>query len=265
MSERGTGRRALVVGGSSGIGRATAVRLAELGCAVVVVGRREDRLDEVAARTGAHAVVADVAEPEQCRALVEEAARRLGGIDLIVHAASASGLSLLRHTTSEDWLGVLRTNVVGPAMVVQAALPRLGESAVVCVVSSESVGNPYPGLVPYGVSKAAVEELVRGLRIEHPEVRFCCLRVGSTDGTDFARDFSPELGAELFPRWIAMGRMPAKMMGVDELGRTIADTMAAALATPGLDMQDLVIRAAGGTYSGDAGFMLDHVQEVATR
>jgi NAD(P)-dependent dehydrogenase (short-subunit alcohol dehydrogenase family) len=254
----------LVVGASAGIGRATAVRLAELGYRVAVVGRRKDRLDDVVAQMGdGHSVSGDLSESAQCEGVVEEAVAGLGGIDLLVYAASASRLSRLADVDADMWTSVLQTNLVAPALVVRASLPHLAPGAIVCLMSSEAVGNPHEGLVPYAVSKAALEELVRGLRNEHPDLRFCCLRVGATEGTEFARDFSPELGAELFPRWIATGRMPAQMMQVAELGNAIADTLAVAAGSPGVDLQDLVIRAPGGTYRGDSGFMLDKVEEAS--
>ncbi len=257
-------KRALVLGASAGIGRATAMRLAELGYELVIVGRRKDRLDEVARRTGrAHPVVADLGQPDECVRVVDEAVQVMGGIDLIVHAAGSSRLSLLRSADANEWAAVLQTNVVAPALVVGAALDHLSSPGVVCLLSSEAVGNPHLGLVPYAVSKAALEELVRGFRVEHPELRFCCLRVGATDGTEFARDFSPELGAELFPHWIASGQMPARMMEAEVLGGAVADTLDLAVRTPGLDVQDLVIRAPGGPYKGDIAFMLEKVESIA--
>lgn len=250
-----------MVGASAGIGREAAIRLAELGFALAVSGRRKDRLDEVAAATGATPISADLADPDQCARLVAEAAGCLGGIDLIVHAASESRLRLLRDADSTEWSRVLSANVVGPALVVRAAVPHLAAGAVVCLLSSETVGDPYPGIVPYTVSKAGLEELARGLRAEHPEFRFCCLRVGATVGTDFARDFDVDLAGDLLPRWIAMGKIPARMMEASELGRALADVLAVAVRSPGLDLQDVVVRAPGGPYLGDAVSMTDRMRD----
>ena len=256
--------RALVVGASAGIGRATALRLGELGFELAVVGRRKDRLDEVAASVGSTTpIVADLADPEVCRRVVEQAVDALGPLDLIVYAAGWSGLSPLQAVTADEWSKVLHTNVVAPALVTAAAIEHLATGAVVCLLSSEAVGHPHHGLVPYAASKAALEEVIRGFRVEHPTTRFCCLHVGATDGTDFARDFSPELGAELFPAWIAAGQIPAQMMDATELGTAIADAMVLALRSPGLDVHDLVIRAPGGRYTGDAAHMLENVQNAA--
>jgi NAD(P)-dependent dehydrogenase (short-subunit alcohol dehydrogenase family) len=258
--------RVLVVGASAGIGRDVALRMAELGCQVAAVGRRRERLEEVAQRApGVTPIVADVTDPDQCQSLVTEAVAALGGLDLIVYAAGASHLVRLMDAGADDWLRILRANVMGPALVVRAALGHLVPGAVVCVLSSDSVGECYPGIVPYTASKAALEELVRGLRVEHPELRFCCLRVGVTGDTEFARDFSPELTAELFPDWIAMGRIPAQMMTSAELGTAIGDIMAVALRSPGLDVQNLVIRAPGGPMRGDAGVLFDAADQAAAQ
>jgi NAD(P)-dependent dehydrogenase (short-subunit alcohol dehydrogenase family) len=244
--------RALVVGASAGIGRAAAVRLAGLGYTVVAVGRREDRLAQLAqfaGSTAVHAVRADVSDPAQCEELVEKAVGVLGEIDLLLYTASASRLALLRDVDSAGWSAILATNVVGPALVVRACLGHLSPGSVSCLVSSESVGDPFPGIGPYAVSKAGLEELVRGLRCEHPELRFCCLRVGATMGTDFARDFDPDLVERLFPRWMGAGKIPSQLMDAGELGAAVAELLDVAVRSPRLDLQDVVIRAPGGPAS----------------
>lgn len=257
---------ALVVGASAGIGRATARRLHQLGYSLAIVGRRKDRLHELAAEVGgAEVIVADLVELDSCRTVVERAVDALGPLDLIVHAAGASGLAPLGSASAADWSSVLHTNVVAPALVAAAAIDHLTPPAVVCFLSSEAVGNPHHGLVPYAASKAALEEVVRGFRVEHPEARFCCLRVGATEGTDFARDFSPELGLELLPKWIASGQIPAQLMDAVELGSAVADAMDLAVRSPGLDLQDVVIRAPGRTHTGDTDVLADKFNEVVRR
>lgn len=254
------GRRALVVGASSGIGREVALRFAALGAEVVFHGRRLDRLEDAVERSGGgYAVVADVCDPPQCDVLVAEAVANLGGLDALVFAASASRLSLVQDTDAEEWARVFASNVIAPALVARAALPHLSPGAVCAFISSESVGAPYHGLIPYGASKAALEEVVRGLRIEHPEHRFACIRVGQTLPTEFARDFSPELAGELLPKWIALGRMPARAMDAAELGRAIADSVAIALASPTIELQDMVVRAPGGHFTGDVSSLVADV------
>lgn len=257
------GRRALVVGASSGIGREVGLRFAALGADVAFHGRRLDRLEEAVAQAGSgHAVVGDVSDPHQCETIVAEAVAHLGGLDLLVFCASQSRLSLIQDTDAAEWASVFASNVIAPALVARAALPVLTPEAVCAFISSESVGMPYHGLIPYSASKAALEEVVRGLRIEHPGLRFGCIRVGQTQPTDFARDFSPELAGELLPKWIALGRMSANFMDVEEIGRAIADTLATAVTTPTVDFQDMVLRAVGGAFTGDVGSMAQDIETL---
>lgn len=122
----------------------------------------------------------------------------------------------------------------------------MAPDVIVAMISSESVGNPYPGLVPYTASKAALEELVRGWRAEHPEVRFSRVTVGATDGTDFARDFDPELFGGLFGQWVARGVIPQRVMNPVDLGGSIAAALGGAVLVPDVDVQDMVLRSPGG-------------------
>jgi NAD(P)-dependent dehydrogenase (short-subunit alcohol dehydrogenase family) len=239
-------RGLLVIGASAGIGRALAIRAVQDGADVVLVGRRADRLDEaVVAAGGGHPIVADITSVDDCKRLVAEAAEHLGTIDAIVIASGVGGLARLRDTTPDEWRTVFEVNVIGPSMVVAAALPHLPPGAFVGFVSSESVGRPRTGLVPYSSSKAALEESVRGWREEHPEIRFCTMRVGATQDTEFSRDFDFSLAGDLFPSWINHGHMAAMMMEPAEVGGALAAAVAGALAHPGVDVQDVTIRPPG--------------------
>jgi NAD(P)-dependent dehydrogenase (short-subunit alcohol dehydrogenase family) len=258
-----SGKRALVIGASSGIGRALALRLAANGAQVAFHGRRKDMLDSAVAEAGGGwAVAGDISTPDACAAVVAEAVAHLGGLDLTVHAASSSRISLVNETDGAEWAKVYATNVIAPALVARAAFAHLSENGICSFISSESVGMPYHGLVPYGSSKAALEEVIRGMRLEHPEFRFCCIRVGQTTPTDFARDFDLEQAAALIPKWMAIGRMPAQSMDATELGHAIADTLSIALNSPSIDVQDMIIRAPGGPLMADATALLQSIEAV---
>lgn len=241
-----------MVGASAGIGRAIALRASAIGGQVVFCGRREDRLREAIDLAGSgHSVVADISDPPQCNALVAAAVESVGGLDLVVLAASGSGMARLADTGEADWHRILYTNIVGPSLIVRAALPYLSPGAVIAFLSSGSVGQPMEGFVPYTVSKAGMEDLVRGWRIEQPDVRFSNITVGPTDGTDFARDIDPVISTEVLPTHVGLGRMWAKNMHADELGPLIADSLALALASLGIDCQQYTFRPPGLPYIGD--------------
>jgi NAD(P)-dependent dehydrogenase (short-subunit alcohol dehydrogenase family) len=189
--------RLLVVGASSGIGRALARLAGREGIDVVAAARRADRLDELPVET----VVCDVRRADDCATVVAAAASRLGGLDAVVYAAGVSPLVAVADADADVWHDVLHTNVVGAALVVRAALPHLiASSGRAVFLSSDSVPRPYPGLVAYAASKAALNTLVAGWRVECPEVSFTRVAVGPTV-TGFADGWSPERAAGYFARW----------------------------------------------------------------
>jgi NAD(P)-dependent dehydrogenase (short-subunit alcohol dehydrogenase family) len=248
MSEAGplAGRAALVVGASSGIGKGLAARLATLGASVVVAARRAELLSAVAADMGAAtSVVGDVRVEADCERIVTEAVAAVGPLDLVVYATGTSVLRPLAELTAADWQLVLETNLVGASLVARAAVPHLRDHAIVAFMSSETVGRPRHGLVAYAASKIALEEMARGWRVEHPYVRFAILGVGQTLGTDFARDFSMDAFTEVWPSWLAHGEMRAGHMDPDDLGACVAESLAVAVAHPGVDVERLVFRPPG--------------------
>ena len=96
-----TGRKILITGGASGIGRATAARCAREGAAVAVLDRSADAAREVAARSGGHAFAVDVADPASVTAAVEDAAAVMGGLDGVVNAAGIFSSEGLTETSPE--------------------------------------------------------------------------------------------------------------------------------------------------------------------
>ncbi len=254
----------MVVGASSGIGRATARCLSAWGASVVLVARRRHLLEELVKEMGGgFAVEADLRDPDQCHSLVERAASKLEHVDAMVFAASASTLAMTADAGADVWRTVMETNVIAPALVTRSLLPHLTPGAFLGYLSSEIVGQPYHGLAHYAASKAALEELVRALRVEHPLYRFCCIRVGATPDTDFARDFSAELAAELTPQWIARAKLPAAFMTAREVGAAIAGAVGIAFTSPGVDVQDLTLRPPGGPMVGDFGNVVEMIAEVS--
>ena len=206
------GARILVVGASSGIGRAVALQCAAGGAGVVVAGRRVEKLDEVVSASGGHvhAAACDVRDPEQCDTVVTEAVAALGGLDCLVFSTAIDPLRRLRDTDAQLWTDVLATNVVGASLVTRAVLPHLQVSTVTrrgraVYISASSVGRPLPGMGAYETSKAALDELTRAWRSEHPEVGFSCVAVGQTLGTDVYAHWDRDLLVELSGEWAARG------------------------------------------------------------
>lgn len=169
MSGRLEGRRCLVTGGGSGIGRAVARRYAEEGALVVVAGRREDALAETAA--GARTVTAcpgDVASAGDARRMVEAVVERHGGLDVVFHAAGVLRRNeRLEETDEETWAFDVGVNLTGAYNVCRAAIPLVRETrGTLILVASQLAHISSPGYATYAAAKTGVLGLVRSLALD---------------------------------------------------------------------------------------------------
>jgi NAD(P)-dependent dehydrogenase (short-subunit alcohol dehydrogenase family) len=166
------GKVVLITGGSSGIGRATALRLAGHGARVAVAARTAGALEEVvreaAGRGGeALAVPTDVTDPEQCRRAVEGAAARWGRLDALVCSAGVSLRALFADCTPAVMEHVMRVNFFGTLYPTYHAIPHVRRSRGSLVAVSSLTGRRgTPSYALYGASKFAVQGLYDSLRIE---------------------------------------------------------------------------------------------------
>ncbi len=201
------GQRLLVVGGSSGIGRSTAIAAANAGADITVVGRSEDKLKEVVTTAGkGTGIAADVRDPERCSGIVGEAVDAMGGIDALVFSTAVSPLAPLDEVSADTWQDVITTNAIAPALVAQAALDHIPENGPIIFLSSITVGGGHHGLASYGASKAALDRTVRSWRMERPDKRFVCMAVGDTLGTDFAARLRRRARGRAVPEVAGRGR-----------------------------------------------------------
>jgi NAD(P)-dependent dehydrogenase (short-subunit alcohol dehydrogenase family) len=227
------GRRVLIVGGSSGIGRATGVAACMAGARVALAARRVDSCREAVAELGADAVAlpCDVRDPTACDAVVAAAVEAMGGLDAFVYAVGVSPLVRLADAELETWRTVVDSNLIGASLVCRAALPHLRASkGRALFLSSTSVGRPYPALSIYAASKAALEEMIRGWRAENPDLCFSCIVVGPTIGTEIAATWNMELAAEMVSFWIAHGYDAGTLPVMQS--EDVAATVVSVLASP---------------------------------
>ncbi|MFJ4191846.1 SDR family NAD(P)-dependent oxidoreductase [Kitasatospora sp. NPDC089509] len=175
-----TGLRAVVTGGASGIGLATARLLAARGAEVAVLD-----LDPTGAEKPLHGLRADVADDASVRAAVAEAAERLGGIDVLVNNAGIGVAGTVADNPDEEWHRVLDVNVLGIVRTTRAALPHLRRSAHAAVVNTCSIaataGLPQRAL--YSASKGAVLSLTLAMAADHVRegIRVNCVNPGTVD------------------------------------------------------------------------------------
>lgn len=240
-------RNVLVIGASSGIGRAFAEIALRDGANVVVAARRIERLDELVKEAGGGvAIEADVTDATDCARLAEAAVAELGRLDLVLCSVGAATVAHMLEVDSQDWDAVLATNVKGVNQAVRSVLPYLGPEAIVAVISSEVVGNPRAGLGAYGASKAAVDQSLLSWREEHPEIRFLTVTIGGTLPTGFADHFDPSLTARLLEEWVETRRMQRKQMDVIELARLLEGVLGVAMDFPGVAVEHIRLRAPSG-------------------
>lgn len=159
-----------MTGASSGIGAATAKALADEGALLAVLARRQQPLVAMERELGAIPLVGDVTDEESVAALVDEAATRLGGLDVLVNAAGIMRPGDIGDTGPQDWREMFEVNVLGLLAVTRAAIPHLqasGAGATIVNVSSMS-GRRVPSATVgvYAATKHAVHALSEGLRQE---------------------------------------------------------------------------------------------------
>ncbi|SQD93847.1 Uncharacterized oxidoreductase MexAM1_META1p0182 [Parafrankia sp. Ea1.12] len=184
-SERGV---ALVTGGSRGIGRAIAERLAATGNSVIVNyrshGAAAAEVVDAIGRAGGVAVAAqgDITDQEQVRELFEVAERRFGRLDTVVSNAGVARFSSIATATDEDFEQSFATNTRAAFVVLREAANRVRDGGRVVVISSGVTLTRRPGTGVYGASKAAVEHLVRVLAKElgPRQVTVNCVLPGGT-------------------------------------------------------------------------------------
>ena len=162
-SGRLAGKRAVITGGDSGIGRAVAIAFAREGADVLIAYLTEDEdAQEVAqiVRDAGHTCVlmgGDLSDPAHCRAVIDRAVAEFGAIDVLVsNAAHQMTHKTLEEISDEEWDYTFRLNIGAYFHLVKAALPHMGPGASVIGSSSVNSDMPSPTLAPYAATKAAI-------------------------------------------------------------------------------------------------------------
>ncbi|MDQ1215848.1 SDR family oxidoreductase [Microbacterium arborescens] len=165
-----TGKRALITGGDSGIGKAVALAYAREGADVAISYLDEHEDAEEAKRfveeAGRRAVLipGDISDPAHCREVVRRTVEELGGIDILVsNAAFQMNRETLEEIPDEEWDFTWATNVDAYFHLVKAALPHMGPGSSIIGSSSVQSDQPSPNLLPYAATKAAIASITASL------------------------------------------------------------------------------------------------------
>src|SRR3989449_3563126 len=216
-----SGKRAFVTGGGRGIGRATAVLLARAGCAVAVGyrRRRQDAEATVSAveggqgRSQAVAIAGDLGDPAAARRAVNEAARALGGLDLLVvnHGVWPPDDVPVADLTDAQWEGTRRANLDAVLYVCRAAIPLLPAGGRIVLVSSTAGQRGEPFHADYAATKGAVIAFTKSLAVELAprDITVNCIAPGWVDTEMSEQPYAREArsGKREIERTIPLGRV----------------------------------------------------------
>lgn len=170
-SGRLAGRKALITGGDSGLGRAAAIAYAREGADIAINYYPTEEPDareviELVKQAGRNAVAipGDLREEAFCQRLVAETVQKLGGLDIVVcNAGRQQARSSLRDLSTEDFDATMKTNIYAPFWIIKAALPHLKPGSCIIGTTSEQAYDPSPDLYDYAQTKAATMNYVKSL------------------------------------------------------------------------------------------------------
>ncbi|MGH0036970.1 MAG: SDR family oxidoreductase [Myxococcota bacterium] len=229
-------RRVLVVGGSSGIGRATALHLAQQGARVVAAARRADALEALAAEhPGLTASVVDATDPEAVAGAVARAVTELGGLDALVYTAGLLVLGDAPDLEPRQWRRSLDVNLMGAVWSLGAASPalRAGRGRALLVSSRAPVDHPpRRGMAPYIVSKAALDALASVWEVECPEIAITRVTVGDTGPTEMGRNETPETLGRYVGEWAARKLLVGRILSAEQVARHLGRLLEEEEAVP---------------------------------
>ncbi len=218
----GRPRRAIVTGGSSGIGLAVGERLVGRGYDVVLTARRADRLQAAAESIGARWSAGDSTDPAAFAAVVAEA----GGVDLLVHSAGVMAGTFVRKETLTTFEAVVRTNLTSAFVVASAALAAMPAGGRLVFLSSSSAHAPQPGKAAYSASKAGLIAFAAALgkEVERDGVSVHVVTTGPV-ATPMLDDV----------------RFPMRTLGVDEVADAVVwlDSLAGNVVLPELRLSSV--------------------------
>jgi NAD(P)-dependent dehydrogenase (short-subunit alcohol dehydrogenase family) len=164
------GKKAIITGADSGIGRAVAIAFAREGADVLIGYLNEDddarETQRLVEESGRRAVLAagDVGSAAHCRAIVAKAMKELGGIDILVNnAAHQATFKSIEDIPDEEWERTFKVNIHAMFYLTKAAVPHMKEGSTIINTASINADTPNPTLLPYATTKGAIQNFTAGL------------------------------------------------------------------------------------------------------
>jgi NAD(P)-dependent dehydrogenase (short-subunit alcohol dehydrogenase family) len=219
------GKTALITGGNSGIGLATARAFIDQGAKVAITGRDQATLDAAAASLGPNALAfrADITDAAANEAAIRSAGETFGQIDIVVANAGISGNTPVGGTTAEQFERIMTTNVTGVFLTVQAAAPYLRQGASVILLGSVHAVLGAPGYSAYAASKGAIRAMGRVLASELSPagVRVNVVVPGATRTPIWSRDGRGSGALAAVESRVAQAVPTGRISEVEEIANTI--------------------------------------------
>lgn len=212
-----SGKTAVVTGGNSGIGYATARKFKELGADVVITGRNAQAVDQAAAELGVLGVVADQANLRDVDALVDRLKEKFGSVDILFVNAGVAAFGPVEQLTEEQFDTTMNVNFKGAFFTLQKFLPILRDGASVINLSSINAYTGMPNTAIYAASKAALNSLTRTAAYELAprKIRVNSVNPGPTNTAIFGKLGMPEEAIQQFASAM-QSRIPLKRFGEPE-------------------------------------------------
>jgi NAD(P)-dependent dehydrogenase (short-subunit alcohol dehydrogenase family) len=254
------GQRAIVTGGASGIGAATARLMTQEGARVAVFDINGDGAEVLAKELDGFAYTADVTNFDAIQSAVDDAAVKLGGLSLLYNNAGGSSLSNVHHWALEEWRRIVDLNLNGVFHGFKAAIPRLLSGGGGAIVSTASISGTRPsaGEAPYSAAKAAVVALTANAALEYaPTIRVNAVSPGMIE-TPLTELLLVEHG--LNEREAMIAKTPLARIGTPEDIASVVVFLCSDLARF-ITGQNIVVDGGMTLHGAGVDGVLDHVRE----
>ena len=220
---------AIITGAGTGLGAATATLFAQEGAAVTLVGRRRDKLEEVAAlieRDGGSALVVpgDVALPETATRAAEESIRQFGGVDILINNAGLHATPYpLHETPMDEWDRFLAVDLTGPFLFTKAALPSMMErrdGAIVNIGSMVALVG-FKGSCAYSAAKGGLVSMTRTTAVDYAPygIRANCVCPGGMEPVEYGNLSDDKLALLREAASLSGGMLLDRLANIDEVAQ----------------------------------------------
>ncbi|WP_286965122.1 SDR family oxidoreductase [Flavobacterium sp. UBA4854] len=159
-------KTAVITGGNSGIGYATAQQLKQQGANVIITGRRKEAIEKAALELGVTAITADQSNISDIEKLATQVKADFGSVDILFINAGIAGLGTIEQTTEELYDNIMNVNLKGAFFTLSKFIPILKDGASVVFLSSNTASMPGPGSSVYSASKTALNSFMRSAALE---------------------------------------------------------------------------------------------------